>query len=351
MLDGAVLAGGVHGLKDEQCGPIVLGVELFLQGGELFDALLQEVAGLLLGLVAEVGGVAGVVVGKLEALAVRDLVLLDKVDDGAGAGGFAGGRFALLVLGLRVFAHVISFFSYERLRGTNAGSTGSSILCPMGCVFGFSKSESAMHIFLNRRLFSFAAIALVAMSVGDLGMGQPAEASNSNWTIKTGQGEEISVNNGWFGGKSTVVKDRMGDKIEKKKGWFGSGSTEVNLLGNSLETKKGLLGRKTTTITTLTGDKIERKNGWFRNSTTIDASGASNMIGALLQKRAADKSAAAAAMGAGPAAAGIDSAFPPVSPDAPAVVPNTSAAPEFKSKFNDFPLPPANANTGFQPMD
>ena len=120
----------------------------------------------------------------------------------------------------------------DTLRGTNAGSIGSSILCPIGCVFDFSKSESAMHICLNRHLFSIAAVALVAMSVDDLSL--PAEASNNNWTIKTGQGEEISVNNGWFGGKSTVVKDRMGDKIEKKKGWFGSGSTEVNLLGNSL---------------------------------------------------------------------------------------------------------------------
>ncbi len=206
-----------------------------------------------------------------------------------------------------------------------------------------------MHICLNRHLFSIAAVALVAMSVGDLSL--PAEASNNNWTIKTGQGEEISVNNGWFGGKSTVVKDRMGDKIEKKKGWFGSGSTEVNLLGNSLETKKGLLGRKSTTITTLTGDKIEHKNGWFRNSTTIDASGASNLIGTLLQKRAADKSAAMGAVPGVSAGASIDSSFPPVPSGAPAVVPNTSAAPEFKSKFNDFPLPPANANTGFQPMD
>ena len=83
----------------------------------------------------------------------------------------------------------------------------------------------------------------------------------------------------------------------------------------------------------------------------LDASGASNLIGTLLQKRAADKSAAMGAVPGVSAGAGIDSSFPPVPSGAPAVVPNTNAAPEFKSKFNDFPLPPANANTGFQPMD
>jgi hypothetical protein len=38
VLDGAVLAGGVHGLKDEQHGPAILRIERVLQLGERCNA-------------------------------------------------------------------------------------------------------------------------------------------------------------------------------------------------------------------------------------------------------------------------------------------------------------------------
>ena len=45
MLDRAVLAGGVHGLEDQQQRPAILGVELVLQLGQQLDARPQELPG------------------------------------------------------------------------------------------------------------------------------------------------------------------------------------------------------------------------------------------------------------------------------------------------------------------
>ncbi len=39
MLDGAVLAGRIHRLEDQQHGPAVLGIELVLQGGQQLHPL------------------------------------------------------------------------------------------------------------------------------------------------------------------------------------------------------------------------------------------------------------------------------------------------------------------------
>ena len=50
MLDQAVFAGGIHGLNDQQDGPLVLGVKFFLQVLQHSHALLQELIGFFFGM-------------------------------------------------------------------------------------------------------------------------------------------------------------------------------------------------------------------------------------------------------------------------------------------------------------
>jgi len=78
MLDGAVLTGGVHGLKDEQYRPGVLCIENVLQLGQGFDAHLKGFlgAGLVLGL--ERASVRRIDVFEPEVLAFADAVGLAK---------------------------------------------------------------------------------------------------------------------------------------------------------------------------------------------------------------------------------------------------------------------------------
>src|SRR5579859_4173674 len=58
VLDQAVFAGGVHGLKDQQDRPLVLCVKLFLELLQHDNTLLQELIGLVLGMNAtDVGGI------------------------------------------------------------------------------------------------------------------------------------------------------------------------------------------------------------------------------------------------------------------------------------------------------
>ena len=74
MLDGAVLAGGIHRLEDAEHPPAVLGIELVLQGREALGAFDQQGgAGVLVEV--EAGGIAGVMVLQVEALAGVDPVL------------------------------------------------------------------------------------------------------------------------------------------------------------------------------------------------------------------------------------------------------------------------------------
>src|SRR6185503_19284688 len=68
VLDGAVLAGGVHGLEDQEQRPAVVRVEPLLQIAQALDALDEALLGVLLGL--EARGVGGIAVLQLE-LAVR----------------------------------------------------------------------------------------------------------------------------------------------------------------------------------------------------------------------------------------------------------------------------------------
>ena len=108
-------------------------------------------------------------------------------------------------------------------------------------------------------------------------------ARGNDWTIKTGQGEEVTVKNGWFGKKTRVAKDRFGDKIEKNTGILGNQSSEVNLLGNSYRKEKGFLGGSEVEARTMLGDSIKTEKGIFgRRKTTIDASGVTGLVSAFI---------------------------------------------------------------------
>lgn len=109
---------------------------------------------------------------------------------------------------------------------------------------------------------------------------------SSNWSIKTGFGDEITIKNGILGNKKTVVKDRLGDKYETSKGLFGNTKNEVNLLGNSYSKKKGIFGTRETEMKTVLGDSIKTKKGWLfgRRTTQIDASGLTNLLGTAISR-------------------------------------------------------------------
>ena len=59
VLDGAVLAGGIHGLEDQQQRPAVLGIEFVLQLGQLLRLLLLQVLRFGLEVRIKAAGVAG----------------------------------------------------------------------------------------------------------------------------------------------------------------------------------------------------------------------------------------------------------------------------------------------------
>ena len=72
VLDGAVLAGRVHGLEDQQDRPAVLGIEPLLQVGQPLDAVRQQlVGGVLQG---DTPGIGGLDVGQPKAGAVADAI-------------------------------------------------------------------------------------------------------------------------------------------------------------------------------------------------------------------------------------------------------------------------------------
>src|SRR4030095_13868188 len=74
VLDSAVLAGRVHGLKYQQYCPSILRVESRLKLGEHLDAGLQSLLGTRLVLIIHVARVARVVILEAKFLAVRDAV-------------------------------------------------------------------------------------------------------------------------------------------------------------------------------------------------------------------------------------------------------------------------------------
>lgn len=118
-----------------------------------------------------------------------------------------------------------------------------------------------------------------------------AMALPQNFEFRDGQGEEIKIENGWFGRKKKVVKDRMGNKFESKRGLFGSSSTEASVMGNSIRRKKGLLGTSNIEGSTIFGDKVTTRKGLFgRRTTSVDVSGSAAMIKGLLAPKPPAKS-------------------------------------------------------------
>jgi hypothetical protein len=74
MLDGAVLAGGIHRLEDQQHRPAVLGVQALLQLREHLHAEREQLLGPRLGLGREVARVIRIDVLEAELLAVGQAI-------------------------------------------------------------------------------------------------------------------------------------------------------------------------------------------------------------------------------------------------------------------------------------
>jgi hypothetical protein len=169
-----------------------------------------------------------------------------------------------------------------------------------------------------RRNFNGALVALVVVAVSSV----PALARGNDLVIKTGQGEELSIRNGFFGRKTTVVKDRLGNGYATKTGLFGSKEQQVNILGNTIERKKGWFGGSNVQGSTIFGDRVSTKRGIFgRRTTEVDVSGTANLVKSLWQKH-------------GPSITGKSTAAPlaplstPAAALAPAVTTPALTAPE-----------------------
>ena len=81
VLDGAVLAGGVHGLEDQQQRSAILRIELVLLVGEPGDAVGQPLLRLGLVLVLQATGVGRIDVLQTEAGSVGHAVRIDEARD------------------------------------------------------------------------------------------------------------------------------------------------------------------------------------------------------------------------------------------------------------------------------
>jgi hypothetical protein len=164
---------------------------------------------------------------------------------------------------------------------------------------------------IMRRNFNGALLALVVTAVA----AAPALARGNNLVIQDGQGEQVTIKNGFFGRKTTVVKDRLGNGYASSTGLFGTKETQGSVLGNTFERKKGLFGGSTVAGSTIFGDKVTTKKGIFgRRTTTVDVSGTSNVLKSLWDKHGAQL------MGKVPAA--------PVVPSNPAMnTPDPSSTP------------------------
>src|SRR5947209_3689085 len=77
VLDQAVFAGGVHGLKDQEQGPPVLGIELFLQVGEFGEVLLENLRSFFLGF--DFGGIGRVEILQAKGFAVVDFEAISEL--------------------------------------------------------------------------------------------------------------------------------------------------------------------------------------------------------------------------------------------------------------------------------
>ncbi len=79
VLDGAIFAGRIHGLKNQQQRPLVLGVEFFLQLGQLLGSLTQQLLRFLFEFMFEAGGIVGLVILEAKAGTVSDAVFPDEI--------------------------------------------------------------------------------------------------------------------------------------------------------------------------------------------------------------------------------------------------------------------------------
>src|SRR2546429_2432939 len=77
VLDGAVFAGGVHGLKDEQKSPTILRVKHFLEVAEAGDAVFEQA--LRGALVLDAVGVGGLEILEAKLFTLGDAVRFDDV--------------------------------------------------------------------------------------------------------------------------------------------------------------------------------------------------------------------------------------------------------------------------------
>jgi len=110
-----------------------------------------------------------------------------------------------------------------------------------------------------------------------------ASADTGNITVKTGNGTEMILKKGYFGGEERSIKDKRGNKIgSKRSGLFGTTKeTEVSFFGNGIKKKKGLFGGTKYEGKTILGDSVESKRGLFgfgRRNTTVDLSGTTNLV-------------------------------------------------------------------------
>lgn len=77
MLDRAILARGIHGLKNRQHGPAILGVKPFLQGGQPGDTVGQQLLCRCLGY-AIGAEIAGIEFLQRKFLAVGDTIAFEQ---------------------------------------------------------------------------------------------------------------------------------------------------------------------------------------------------------------------------------------------------------------------------------
>jgi hypothetical protein len=114
-----------------------------------------------------------------------------------------------------------------------------------------------------------------------------AFAERGNVTVKTGNGTEMVLSRGYFGGSEQSIKDKHGNKIARKKsGLFGTTQeSEFAIFGNGIKKKKGLFGGTQVEGKTILGDSITSKRGLFglgRRNTTVDISGTTGIVKQLI---------------------------------------------------------------------
>jgi hypothetical protein len=131
--------------------------------------------------------------------------------------------------------------------------------------------------------FSRTLAFLVLLNISATSAPQAAFADRGNVTVKTGNGTEMILKRGYFGGAEQSITDKHGNKIGRKKsGLFGTTQeSEISFFGNGIKKKKGLFGGTKVEGKTILGDSITSKKGFFgfgRRNTTVDISGTSSLV-------------------------------------------------------------------------